>query len=362
MRRGLIDPDAEHKLHRDLARRIDPRAILDHYEAENAFEMLNTEDGSTEVIHSCLIDRVEPHHANGDQNPSASCNIDKKLYVCYSYTDPVTNKSGMDMVDLVLKLERKKALEDVSDVIAPYLAGATPDNDDLLDGWRALYGSPDAATESPAPRTYSERILESWAFIHPYLAERGVPDEVASNLQIGYDAVDNRITIPHFWHGALVGWQKRAIPDRRPAWRGTVPALPKYRSSPGFPKSTTLYRLPNPADAPAICVVESPFSTIRSVAIGCDIPVVATFGAKITDRQLAVMADFTRVYVWMDPDEAGASAERKVVTTLSRLTEVLVVTPDDGKDLGDYDDVDEVHVKIDAATPALHKMMEYQNG
>lgn len=359
MRRGVIDPDIDRKLHRDLARRLDAQGVLDHYGAENSFEQTN-KDGTREIVHSCLIDRVEPHHSNGDANPSASCNIDHGIYVCYSYTDPVTNKSGMDMVDLVLKLERKKKVSDVLDVLNPHLSGSTKESDDFVAQLRGVLTPADTAPVH-AHRTYGAKILDSWAYIHPYLATRGIDDATASDLQIGYDQVENRITIPHFWRGSLVGWQKRAIPERKGEWPGTRPPLPKYRNSPGFPKSTTLYRLPVSGESGGVCVVESPFSTIRSVALGLDIPVAATFGAKITEEQTALLRGFQWVIVWMDPDDAGRSAERKLVDRLHRHTEVLVVTPDDGMDLADYPDADAVVDKMTSAKSARTKILEWQN-
>ena len=71
-------------MYEDYKRRLDARQVLEHYGADNCMEQMGR-DGSTEIIHSCLLDRVEPHHRNGDQNPSAACNLDKKLYVCYNY-------------------------------------------------------------------------------------------------------------------------------------------------------------------------------------------------------------------------------------------------------------------------------------
>lgn len=60
----------------DYLRRIDCEAVLLHYEAENVHK-----DGD-ELVHSCIIDRVEPHHSHGDATPSARLNVEKKLFNC----------------------------------------------------------------------------------------------------------------------------------------------------------------------------------------------------------------------------------------------------------------------------------------
>lgn len=359
MRRGAIDPDEDHRLKRELAARLDAEAILDHYRAENAYEQVN-KDGTREIVHSCLIDRVRPHHANGDANPSASCNVDHGIYVCYSYTDPETGKSGMDLITLVMLLEGASHVRDIVDVLNPYLSGSTLAGEEFRERLFSVFDASKGDADRSAVRTFSERMLAPWAFIHPYLATRGISDETASILQIGYDQRTNRITIPHFWMGRLVGYQQRAIPagaDELGPWPATKPAHPKYKSSPGFPKSSTLYRLDVAQSGPSerLVVVESPFSVIKahSLGLGDDYPVVATFGAKITAAQIALMEDFREVVIWMDDDSAGFSATFKLMRELGRHTSVRVVNTDVGMDLGDYDDVEAAREKIDTAIPAM---------
>lgn len=168
--------------------------------------------------------------------------------------------------------------------------------------------------------------------------------------------------------GRLVGWQQRAIPagaDELGSWPGTRPDIPKYKSSPGFPKSSTLYQYDaaRGSDSGRIVVVESPFSVIKAHSLGVlsRYPVVATFGAKITDAQLALMRDFREVIIWMDPDEAGYSAERKLRRVLMRHTQVRVVVPQEGMDLGDYDDPDEIMAMLESSVPARERMMEEEH-
>jgi len=365
VRRGIHDPDEDHQLKKQMAQRLDAEGILNHYGAENGYDQINSTDGSREIVHSCLIDRVRPHHANGDAHPSACCNVDHGLYVCYSYTDPDTGKSGMDMITLVMLLEGARNVRDVLHVLNPHLSGSTQEGEHFRERLLALFDAAKRGPDRPAIRTYSDRVLASWSFIHPYLASRGISDESASVLQIGYDRNTNRVTIPHFWNGRLVGWQQRAIPagaDEVGSWPATIPDWPKYKSSPGFPKSSTLYcyDVAKRSDSGRIVVVESPFSVIKAHSLGVldSYPVVAAFGAKITDEQIALMRDFREVLLWMDPDPAGYSAERKVRRELMRHTNVKVVVPEEGKDLGDYDRLDDVLNMLESAVPARMRLME----
>ena len=77
--------------------------------------------------------------------------------------------------------------------------------------------------------------------------------------------------------------------------------------------------------------------------------VVATFGAKVSQHQIDMLAEADHVVVWADPDDAGRFMERKVTRALQRRTRVSVVTPDPGMDMGDYDSADLIQAKIDAA-------------
>lgn len=341
--------------YRDYLNRLDARAVLDHYGAEHAYDLVNS-DGTTEVVHSCLLDTVERHHAHGDQNPSAACNIDKKLYVCYSYW-------GGDLIHLIMKMEGKDSPEEVAGIINDFLTGVTKEEDVFAAEIAKMMETAPAGAYAAELPSYSEKIIAPWAFIHPYLAERGIDAGTASFLDIGWDETDNRITIPHFWNGKLVGWQKRSIPPRPGQWPGTDPQVPKYRSTSGFPKSQTLYGWDYLSDAPdRLIVVESPFSVIKATALG--VPgVVATFGAKVSGAQMALLHDFKRVYVWMDNDTkspAGRIAERRLVNYLYRHTFVDVVASEPDRDLGDCRSAEEVELKLASAEPASIALARYE--
>lgn len=328
-------------LYREYKRRLDARELLAHYNAENCQELIGP-DGSTEIVHSCLLDRVEPHHAHGDQNPSASINLDKKLYVCYNYW-------GGDLFHLIMKMEQKENLNDIIPIVGEFLHGATASAEDFsaeID--KILAGDKSYSIELPE---YSPKVLEPWAYSHPYIRERGITLEASSRLQIGYDPVTNRIVFPHFWDGKLVGWQQRAIPPD-PRWPGSDPQRPKYKNSTGFPKSESLYGVQWLADSRTIIVVESPMSVARAHSLSLA-NVVATFGAKVGQAQIDFLKSFRDVVLWFDADYAGKLAERKVAKKLYRYTNVKVVEAEQDKDLADYESLEEINCLIDSAIPAV---------
>lgn len=356
MKRG-IEHIVDQKVYDEYLRRLDVRAVLDHYGVENDHEEPGRED-TTEIIHSCLLDRVEPHHTNGDANPSAAANVDRKKYICYSFW-------GGDMFEFIMKMEDKESFSEILPIVQAFLGGATLERDDFEAELDKIFArSSTRMRKETGLQGYSPRILTPWAFVHPYLKERGIDSDTASRLHIGWREDLNRITIPVFWQDQLVGWQARAIPDRPGEWPGTWgDPYPKYKSSPGFPKSAVLYVGDGRGHlkrADIGVVVESPFSVIKAQALGVGVPVVATFGAKVSARQIELLRAFDHVVVWADADSAGRIMERKVVRGLLRHTAVSVVDPDEGLDLGDYDTAESVEAKIATAVKGVTKLAEWE--
>lgn len=340
--------------YREYQARINAREVLARYGARNCTEMTN-KDGTTEIVHSCLLDLVEPHHAHRDEHPSAWCNVDKNLYTCSVYW------SG-DLVHLVQKLEGKETLAETLPLIGEMLSGATAGVVEFQDRLQRIFDS--RLTHSVEIPSYSPKVLNRWAMTHPYMREeRGISQQTQEWMHVGYDPRENRIVIPHFWKHQLVGWQKRAIPACPGRWPGTEEPFPKYRSSSGFPKSETLYNF----DLGELCasgmalVVESPMSVIKAWDLGIRNPhPVATFGAKVSSDQIELLAEFRAVFVWFDADAAGYLGARRLVEGLMRQTKVMVVLPAPDIDLGDYRDAEAVYATLESAIPALVWMAEVE--
>jgi DNA primase len=343
--------------------RLDVRQVLEHYGAQNCTERPGDE-GSTEILHSCLFDRVEPHHRNGDMHPSASVNVDTKKYFCYA-----GGWKG-DLFHLIMKLEGRESFSDAL-LATSDLFAAEDDRETFQASLRKVLDSAREAYSVNLP-SYSETILNGfrWPNPHPYLVERGITPEAVDLLKLGYDERENRVVFPHVFRGHLVGFQKRVVPPRPGQWPGTVPDYPKYRSSSGFPKAESLYGydLARTSEGgssfadfyrqSSVIVVESPMSVAKAYSLG--IPgVVATFGAKVTNAQIRLLKDFYQITLWFDDDTAGRAGERQLVQALDTYPGVRVVSPDPGKDLADYDCREDVQKKLDAAVPALFKLAHY---
>jgi len=244
------------------------------------------------------------------------------------------------------------------------LGGQVLELDAMLRFLDAIYAKPE---KQPIPR-YSDRMLEAWAYDHPYFEEgRGIGPVAREYFKLGWDPNTDRAVFPHFWQGELVGWQTRKMP---PEWRSVEwtprppkkdgeeafdihsghPKSPKYHSSPDFPKDSTIYNY-DPKNHPTVVVVESMASVLRHFL---NIHMSATFGAKVTDRQVKWLVKHDVTILWMDNDLAGwravegRPAERPtkenpqgkeeilgLAAKLAPYTEVLIVDSPWQQDAGD---------------------------
>lgn len=236
-----------------------------------------------ELTHACL---VSPDvHSDQRANPTASLNYEKLTYKCLG----CQAKGGiLWFIATVRKCSGKEARDWLSKEVGT--DGTVMPLQQLLDFYDALYTK--SYRRPPPMPVYAESVLTPWNRVHSWLEdERKIPLENSLALRLGWDAIDDAIVIPHFWRGDLVGWQKRYLSSH---------AANKYVSTPDMPKDQTLYDY-DPKGKTAI-IVESPMSVARHRHA---LPMEATFGSAVTDRQIKLIAAHERVILWMDNDEAG---------------------------------------------------------
>jgi hypothetical protein len=252
---------------------------------------------TSELVHGC---RVSKYHSDQDRNPTASLNFDRLTFKCLG-----CKASGgiLWFISQMRGCSTREAYQWISDQTGT--GGSTLDLTLLLQMLDALEVS--NSSRVPIP-TYPDRFLDPWRLTHPYLTDprseggRGIPLTNVLSMQLGYayeypvseHQTSERIVIPHFWDGRLVGWQTRRL-----AADGT----PKYLSSPDFPKDRTVY---NYQRARSIAVVvEAPLSVVQHVHA---LPMEATFGASVTEDQVALLAKHPTVVLFFDNDDGGWDA------------------------------------------------------
>lgn len=277
-----------------------------------------------EIIHSCIL----PFglHANGDRNPSASFNWRKLVFHCYGCGSSGGLTWFIGCTKGISGTEARKWVRDRSEVDGEEALKS------LIKYLDSLYDPERPETAPPIP-TFNPQILAAYEGIHPYLTDfRKIPVDNCRHFQVGYDQSTNRIVLPHFWRGDLVGWQTRRLTDD-----GT----PKYKNTPDFPKNETLFNFnglrANTPHTAQILVVESVMSVISKWHLA---PMTSTFGASVTEKQKRLLANCPVAVLWFDNDEAGWNATRDVGDYLVQYGSVFVVESEWAADPADLSDED----------------------
>lgn len=299
-----------------------------------------------EMIHSCCL--PFGRHKNGDASASASLNYKKLTYNCLG----CGSAGGLLWFIATCRGEDTQAarswLEDQT--------GSGPDEQSLaslMSFFDSVYSAKENSRPAPIPKMH-EGVLAPWLKIHPWLTEdRGINPEVLMRHKVGYAETyrtrigetddtppkpifieSPRIVIPHFWKGNLVGWQTRRL---------LKDGTPKYVSSPDFPKDQTLWAYDQRMKS--VEVVESPMSVLVCGDDGVHME--ATFGAKVTDRQVSLLSNHPRVVLWMDNDEAGWKATVRLGEALEAYSDVWVVNNPWNADPGDLTAAERARLRAD---------------
>jgi DNA primase len=289
-----------------------------------------------EIVHSCPLPFGQ--HRNGDSNPSAGLNYKKLTFSCFS-----CGASG-GFVWFVASCRGEETAETWQWLSGQTgIGGGRIEHDKLIQILESMF-APQTRHVQPLTR-YPLGMLDAWAMPepHPYLMRRGIPEGNARALRIGYApeydmgfAVDDdgrrvrrppqpRITIPVFWENQLVGWQARAI---------RTGDEPKYKNSVDFPRDRVLYGWSGRGRD--VVLVEGIMSVLRHHHHQ---PMVASFGAKVTDDQLRTLQGAASIVVWFDPDNGGWRGTEHVISALERYVPLRVVTwPYRDVDPADLDD------------------------
>lgn len=326
-RKGLGEIKSSGVFEAGMLPRSEKRRLCESLLDEFGINVNSVAENRYELIIPCTI---TGSHQNQDREPTAALNWDKLTFKCLG-----CQASG-GLLWFIAE-HRESSVAEARDWLAKETGtdGQVMDLSALLRYFDALY---EDTKQRPAPiPTYSPRTLDPWMLLHPWVTDppvydhdgrnvggRGIPEESAQQFRVGYAEAypmgtkerpappSERIVIPHFWQDRLVGWQTRRLAND-----GT----PKYKSSLDFPKDTTLFNY-RPEEQDFAVVVESPFSVLRHAH---HLPIVATFGANITERQIRLLGRYRRVIFWLDNDEAGWRAYEDLTDNRGKVTRLGVL-------------------------------------
>lgn len=281
-------------------------------------------------------------HKNGDTTGKFFINRDRKVYHCWIC-------GGGSLVSLVCELKDCPP-EEAIEFLWTFTRPKNQTVEDFKDEIFEVLGDCDPEEEEVLPH-YSERVLEKYLENdHEWFKERHISDEVKKRYGVCFAPDSKRygpdrqvyegpsIILPHYWEGRLVGWQNRWLSSTRPKW------VPKYTNTPDLPKKHTLFgwdQVKDEQEVPLV-VVESVPTVLFLASQG--VPSVATFGASVSDEQIAYLRRFqSGIIIAPDNDPAGAGCAYEMSSRLDKFIPVMQLPPvegSEGADLGDLDPSD----------------------
>lgn len=165
-----------------------------------------------------------------------------------------------------------------------------------------------------------------------YLANRGIPNDIAFEYGIGFDPAEQRVLIPVVVDGELRGWQGRYIHQTDFVRNGKTVRIPKVMTVGKLGKECFMFQDRLKGRTTAV-LTEGPFDALKCHYLGGN---VASMGKDVSPRQLDILvrSGIKTLYVGLDWD-----ADRPVggiVKALHGLVKLYrLVPPKHRDDLGD---------------------------
>lgn len=175
----------------------------------------------------------------------------------------------------------------------------------------------------PKKSNIKESVLKTFRYYHPYLASRGITEQVAQIYDIGYDDINKHITFPiKTINNECVGIGRRSILEKR------------YLYPPGMIKPVYgIYELPH--FLRYVWIVEGPFNmwTLR----GWNKQSVALLGTGTSYQYKQLLTINCEGFVLaLDGDEAGRNGIKKLKQFLTaNHRKCYIAKLPDGKDIND---------------------------
>lgn len=152
-----------------------------------------------------------------DKNPSLTISDDKGFvfcHVCQQHNDAIgfiQQKFGIGFRDACERIAEKNNINCV------FVEENSADYEERKKELSAAYESAERLQES-----FRQNLRNSIEAVN-FIRSRGIAPEVSREFELGYDKIENRLTIPiHAHNGKLVGFTARALDnDRKPKYKNT---------------------------------------------------------------------------------------------------------------------------------------------
>lgn len=162
-----------------------------------------------------------------------------------------------------------------------------------------------------------------------YTKKRGLSLDIIKiyNLHVCYEGIwENRLIIPIYHNGVLVGWQGRDMTNKKPI---------KIKSMKGFQKSKFILNGDAIRNSEIGIICEGPFDCMSASRLDKRVTPVALFGKQLSDAQLNILlkSKLRYIYVGLDPDFPESIL--KVARQIAPYFKVKIMVIPRDKDLGD---------------------------
>jgi DNA primase len=329
---------------------------IDYDKILNYFNVQRVKHYGDQIQFSCPF----PEHYRGDRNPSAGIHTKSGKWNCFScgrkgsietfIADlegiPVAVATrwlregfstgfidGVSCRGLLKKATRKKPQK--TEVTLPSEAV-----DLFYVDWDKAYG---AYNNKDLPRRLS------------YIFDRGFLPSTLKESKIGYDPHSRRITIPLFSsEGNLLGFKGRATsPNESPKYLGIGDREYTYYGFPTCKTSDFVFGIQtiNPSDEYVI-ICEGEFDALMLRQNGFD-TAIALGGSNLSEKQIkSLKRNCSKAILLLDPDKAGAKAEKKLTEALLKFMPLYIAKVPAGFDPAKMSK-EQVEKAINQATNAL---------
>lgn len=191
--------------------------------------------------------------------------------------------------------------------------------------------NPPKLTISTTRKPLDTRLLDQYAYRHPYLAGRGISEAVQRAYRVGYDRARQAVTIPWFLPDGRLGNVMYRSVNSKVFW---------YEKG-GWPIREMLFGMDvvYRRKVKRVGITEAPIDALFLAT--CGIPAVAVGGTAFNEakRDLIIRSPIEEVVLFTDNDSPGEEMKRKVIEMLNGYVDLREVTyPDGCKDPCDVGD------------------------
>ena len=241
-------------------------------------------------------------------------------YGCHSDKKGINNNYGSDCIAFVQWINNgKKTWQECITILAKRAGLAIPTDKNI----KMYYTN----------KKLNEKFIRNKQQIVEYCKERGLDSYDIAKYELGYDAIENRLTFPLYdMHNNVVGFNKRRLDNGKDR---------KYIHSPNssvFNKSSYLYNINNvDKSLKYIFITEGVFDVILASKYGLK-NVVCTLGCSFTDTHYEIInkMGLTPVLLY-DNDEKGQKSIRSAANLIyEKGSYPLVYILPNGYDLADF--------------------------